>query len=357
MSKFMDFLLRTSPGYIRCAPEYEGWHGYGDWLSINANTPRDLIGTAFLAYDARLMAQIADVLGNSEDAAKYRQLFANVREAFGARYLVGGSTLPIAAAPPSAMRKAMEEADALSRGHLKAVDYGPIASQVFNIERFVPTQTAYVLALHFDLLPAELRPLAVEELVADIERRDLHLSTGFVGSPYLPHVLSDNGRLDVAYALLQQKSWPSWLYAVTQGATTIWERWDGWTEGSGFQDPAMNSFNHYAYGAVGAWLYNAVAGIEIDPTQPGYKHIILRPQPGGGLTAACGKVRTLYGELLSQWDVDNGKFEWTVNVPPNTTATVYVPTQSDEKLTLNGETVRGAVHEITAGKYYFVVGS
>ena len=113
--------------------------------------------------------------------------------------------------------------------------------------------------------PSELRPLAVAELVADIERRDMHLSTGFVGAPYLPHVLSQNGRLDVAYALLDQRTWPSWLYPVTQGATTIWERWDGWTEENGFQSPGMNSFNHYAYGAIGAWLYNTVAGIEIDP--------------------------------------------------------------------------------------------
>ena len=124
----------------------------------------------------------------------------------------------------------------------------------------------------------------------------MHLSTGFVGAPYLPHVLSSNGRLDMAYTLLNQKTWPSWLYSVTQGATTIWERWDGWTEDRGFQDPGMNSFNHYAYGSIGAWMYNTVAGIEIDPKQPGYKHSILRPQLGGSLSAACGEIKTVYGE-------------------------------------------------------------
>ena len=283
MTRFMDFLLRTSPGLIRCAPEYEGWPGFGDWLSINADTPRDLIGTAFLAYDASLMAQIAAVLGKPRDAAKYRKLFADVKRVFGARYLKGSKETR-GGAQPSQARHMMDSADAISRGNLETVDYGPITSKVFNNELFTPTQTAYVLALHFDLLPARLRPLAVAELVADIERRDLHLSTGFVGSSYLPHVLSDNGRLDVAYALLHQQTWPSWLYAVTQGATTIWERWDGYTEQNGFQDPGMNSFNHYAYGAIGAWLYGTVAGIEVDPAQPGYKHTILRPQPGGGLT-------------------------------------------------------------------------
>src|SRR3954465_14287431 len=140
----------------------------------------------------------------------------------------------------------------------------------------------------------------------------MHLSTGFVGAPYMPHVLSTNGRLDMAYTLLNQKTWPSWLYSVTQGATTIWERWDGWTEERGFQDPGMNSFNHYAYGSIGAWMYNTVAGIEIDPQQPGYKHSILHPQLDGNLTSACGQLMTPYGELISKWKLDNGTFDWEV---------------------------------------------
>lgn len=353
MTRFMDFLINTSPGYIRCAPDYEGWPGFGDWLSINANTPRDLIGTAFLAYDANLMARIADILGKPEDAAKYRKLFEDTKAAFAARYLVGGIT-PEISAPVSEIRKQMDEADALSRGSLQVVDYGTITSQVFNTDLFTPTQTAYVLALHFDLLPDDLRPLAVEELVADIERRGMHLSTGFVGSPYLNHVLSSGGRNDIAFALLNQKSWPSWLYAVTQGATTIWERWDGWTEENGFQTPEMNSFNHYAYGAIGAWMYNTIAGIDIDPAQPGYKHSILRPHPGGDLTYACGKLQTLYGEIVSQWKLDNGTFDYSVVIPPNTTATVYLPVEVN-RLTINGQPAMGRVHEISAGSYRFIV--
>jgi alpha-L-rhamnosidase len=354
MSRFMEFLVNTSPGYIRCAPEYEGWPGFGDWLSINADTPRDLIGTAFLAYDASLMAQIATILGKTREAARYRKLFADVQAAFGARYLKG-SKLPAAPAPSSELRRMVEHGDALSRGTLTVADYGQITSEVFNTDLFAPTQTAYVLAMHFDLLPDKLRPLALAELVADIERRDLHLSTGFVGSPYLPHVLSSNGRLDIAYALLHQRTWPSWLYSVTQGATTIWERWDGWTEENGFQTPEMNSFNHYAYGAIGAWLYSTVAGIEIDSTKPGYKHINLRPQPGGGLTNACGKLKTLYGDLVSEWKLENGAFDWTVVVPPNTTATVHLPMDGARRIMLNGELASGLVHEVEAGKYHFVI--
>jgi alpha-L-rhamnosidase len=357
MEKFIHWLVETSPGYIRCAPEYEGWPGFGDWLSINAATPRDLIGTAFLAYDAHLMAQIAGVLGKKKAAEKYGQLFADVKQAFADRYLKG-SKLPANPASPSQRRRMMDGADAISRGNLKAVDYGPISSEVFNTDLFTPTQTSYVLALHFDLLPEKLRPLAVAELVADIERRDMHLSTGFVGAPYLPHVLSNNGRLDIAYKLLLQKTWPAWLYSVTQGATTIWERWDGWTEENGFQDPGMNSFNHYAYGSIGAWLYNTVAGIEIDPAQPGYKHALLRPQPGGDLTGAKGTLRTVYGELVSEWQIADGRFEWKVHLPPNTTATAEVPLKGDEgepRISLNGKAVKQTVHDLGAGDHYFVV--
>jgi alpha-L-rhamnosidase len=354
MNKFMQFILDASPDYIRCAPEYEGWPGIGDWLSINADTPRDLIGTAFWAYCAGLMAQIAAVLGKDEDADRYRRLFSQVKKAFIDRYLKG-SRVPVAVTQPSEIRLRLERNDAISRGNQKSVDYGPIPSQVFNTDLFTPTQTAYVLALHFDLLPEELRPLAATELVADIERRDMHLSTGFVGAPYLLHVLSHNAQLDTAYALLFQTSWPSWLYSVTQGATTVWERWDGWTEEDGFQDPVMNSFNHYAYGSIGAWLYIVVAGIELDPARPGYKHIILRPQPGGGLTQATGKLETLYGELVSQWTLADDAFGWTVVVPPNTTATVHLPVKEASDITLNGQAVSGSVHEVEAGEYHFVV--
>ncbi|MBZ0288282.1 MAG: family 78 glycoside hydrolase catalytic domain, partial [Anaerolineae bacterium] len=142
MTRFMEFMLDVSPGYIRCAPEFEGWPGFGDWLSINATTPRDLIGTAFLAYDANLMAQIAGVLGKADDAEKYRKLFAAVKAAFAARFLKG-SAVTSAGDRPSAQRQMMDGADAISRGNLKVVDYGAVTSEVFNTKLFTPTQTAY----------------------------------------------------------------------------------------------------------------------------------------------------------------------------------------------------------------------
>jgi alpha-L-rhamnosidase len=325
MVAFMDNLVGTSKGLIRCHPDVEGiWHGFGDWLSINAETPKDLIGTAFYAYSAGLMAQIAEALDKREDVHKYEKLRENIKQAFIQRFV---------------------SADGVVAGE---------------------TQTAYILALYFDLLPDELRPVAVEALVADIEGRDMHLSTGFVGTPYLLHALSENGRLDVAYQLLMQKSWPSWLYPVTQGATTIWERWDGWTEDKGFQDPAMNSFNHYAYGSVGHWLYSVVAGIELDPAQPGYKHAILRPQPGDGLSHAKAGLESPYGRIESDWKIADGVFHWAISVPPNTTATAYVPALENAQVQESGkpaeeaegvEFVRredgAAVYRLISGQYTF----
>ena len=322
MQNFMNFILNESPGHVRCAPDYEGWMGFGDWLSINADTPRDLIGTAFLAYDAKLMSQIATVLGKEEDATQYANLFGEVKEVFQNRFLKGGSlsSSDIAAIKD---RRDVNRADTISQGNLEAVDYGPIQSEVFNTELFMPTQTSYVLALHFDLLPEASKEVAVKELVADIERRDMHLSTGFVGAPYLPHALSDHSELGTAYALLKQTSWPSWLYSVTQGGTTIWERWDGWTEERGFQSTEMNSFNHYAYGSIGHWMVRVISGIEAQ--RPGYKHTLIAPQPGAGLTYAKASLETLYGTLSSHWKLINGRFKLELTIPPNTTATVRLP--------------------------------
>lgn len=304
LKRFVDYLSRTSQREIRCHPTVDPWGGFGDWLALDGSgkteggTSKDLIGTAFFAYSARLMANIAQVLGKDNDAEYYMKMSERVHEAFNRRFVT---------------------------------QEGLIVSQ---------TQTAYVLALHFDLLPEELRPAAVDTLVNDIEQRGWHLSTGFVGSPYLLHVLTRFGRLDVAYKLLFQKTWPSWLYAVTQGATTIWERWDGWTHDRGFQDPGMNSFNHYAYGAIGDWLYAVVAGINVDPARPGYKHIIFHAQPGGSLKSAKATLNSIYGLIVSDWRIVDDQFAWDIIVPPNTTATILLP---------------GAIasQEVEAGKHHF----
>jgi alpha-L-rhamnosidase len=294
---------------------------FGDWLDYRGQDDRlptpvtnyELIGTAFFAYSADLLAKAARVLGKTAEAERYDDLANKVKAAFNDEFVTPAGRV------------------------------GP------------NTQTAYLLALHFDLLPEAMRPLAVERLVAEIEQEQYHLTTGFVGTPYLCHVLSRYGHTDVAYKLLNQEDYPSWLYPVKQGATTIWERWDGIKPDGSFQDAGMNSFNHYAYGAIGEWLYRVVAGIELDPAQPGYKHIILRPQPGGGLTQAAGRLKTLYGELVSQWAIEDDTFEWTVVVPPNTTATVHLPPEKGGTITRNGQAVSGLVHEVGAGEYRFVV--
>ena len=304
-ARFVDELRATNPDLIR-RKTAQGFDGFGDWLALDdstkpdGGTPKDLIGTAFFAQSARLVAAMAAVLGKKAEARKYSALADAVRTAFQRRFITRDG--------------------AVSSG----------------------TQTACVLALHFDLVPARLRGRVVADLVKDIEQRGWKLSTGFVGSPYLPHVLTAAGRLDVAYKLLHQKQCPSWLYAVTQGATTIWERWDGWTPERGAQNPAMNSFNHYAYGAIGAWLYGVVAGLEIDPERPGYKHILLQPRPGGSLASARARLASPHGEIVSAWRSGPRRFDWEIIVPANTTATARLPVPVKASITESGKPVEHA---------------
>ncbi|MBN2086034.1 MAG: family 78 glycoside hydrolase catalytic domain [Anaerolineales bacterium] len=300
MRRFVEFLSQTSRDGIRCYPGYAGWHGNGDWLALDGSdgreggTSKELIGTAFYAHSSRLLAAIARILGKQEDASRYQALFEEARAAFRQRFVRGDGT----------------------------IEGG--------------TQTSYVLALEFDLLPGELRIPAAAELVRKIRERDNHLSTGFVGTPYITWVLSATGHLDTAYDLLRQTTWPSWLYSVTQGATTIWERWDGWTHDKGFQDPKMNSFNHYAYGAVGAWMYAVIGGIEPDPERPGYKHIVMHPRPGGGLARAAVELQSMYGGIQSDWTRADGRFDWKITVPANTTATIFIPAKDENRVTEGG---------------------
>lgn len=294
MGRFMEWLEKTAIEDIRCHPDYHGFHGFGDWLATHPETPADLIGTAFYAYSARLMHQIAAVLGKEDDAKRYRSLHERVRDAFQRRFLTPDGLL------------------------------------VSN------TQTSCVLALAFDLVPNSVRSKIAKVLVRDIRARGNHLSTGFVGTPYLLHVLTREGYLDVAYDLLMQRTWPSWLYPVTQGATTIWERWDSWTEERGFQDPSMNSFNHYAYGAVGSWLYQVVAGIDTDESTPGYRHLHLAPKPGGGLEWAAATLETLHGRVRSAWRLEENRFFWDVELPPNTSATAILPVKAGATISESG---------------------
>ena len=174
------------------------------------------------------------------------------------------------------------------------------------------TQTVYLLALGMDLLPEELRPRAAERLVADIERHDWHLTTGFIGVGWLCPVLTEAGYGDVAHRLLLNEGFPSWGYSIRHGATTIWERWDGWTEEHGFQTPLMNSFNHYSLGSVVQWLYEYVAGIRLDPERPGYEHVVIAPNPGD-LEHAEASFKSVRGPIRSAWRRTPQGFElrWT----------------------------------------------
>ncbi|MET9406506.1 alpha-L-rhamnosidase [Streptomyces sp. NPDC002935] len=270
---WLGYLERHSDGLLRPA------NGYGDWLNISDETPKDVIATAYFAHSADLAARMATELG--KDPAPYSGLFERVREAF---------------------RNAYVGADGKVRGD---------------------TQTAYVLALSMNLLPDALRTAAAGRLVDLIRAKDWHLSTGFLGTPRLLPVLTDTGHTDVAYRLLQQRSFPSWGYQIDKGSTTMWERWDSIKPDGGFQTPEMNSFNHYAYGSVGEWMYTNIAGISAG--RPGYREIVVRPRPGGEVTSARATFTSVYGPVSTRWHQRSDGFDLTCAVPANTTAEVWIP--------------------------------
>lgn len=288
MKGWVDYLttLRDNNKTVTKGKHLGDWLFYihpTDWNDKPGYTDTDLISTAFLAHSASLVAESAKTLGKNKDAEKYQQLFNTTKQAFINEYMT-----------PS----------------------GRLSSN---------TQTAYVLALAFDLIPENKIKAAVTYLVDNIQRRGYHLSTGFLGTPYLCRVLSENGANDVAYKLLLQDSYPSWIYPITKGATTVWERWDGIKPNGQFQTDKMNSFNHYAYGAIGSWLYAYVAGIQPDINKPGYKHILIKPMPDSSLSYAKATYNTLYGTVSSSWEMNDNQFSLSVSIPANTTASVHLP--------------------------------
>ena len=282
---------------------WKGGSKYGDWLfyhpPVNNHsepdgfTEHDFISTAFFAYSADLLAKTAKELGKTDDEKVYSDLYNKIRNVFIREYVTPA---------------------------------GRIGTN---------SQTSYVLALMFDLLPDELRPNAAKFLVDDIKSRRNHLSTGFLGTPFLCHVLTQNGYSDVAYDLLLQETYPSWLYPVKMGATTIWERWDGQKTDSTFQDPGMNSFNHYAYGAIGDWMYRVSAGIETKT--PGYRNLLIQPHVSGKLNLSKASFESPYGKIVSGWERKDGKVLVTVKIPANTKATICLPVNSAEKVTIGGK--------------------
>ena len=281
---------------------WKGGSKYGDWLfyhpPVNNHsepdgfTEHDFISTAFFAYSADLLAKSAKELGKTEDAKLYTDLFNKIKNVFNNEYVTPA---------------------------------GRVGTN---------SQTSYVLALMFNLLPDDLRPKAAKLLVDDIKSRRNHLSTGFLGTPFLCYVLTQNGYADVAYDLLLQETYPSWLYPVKMGATTIWERWDGQKTDSTFQDPGMNSFNHYAYGAIGDWMYRNSAGI--DNSKPGYKEILIHPYISKRLEFSKATFESAYGTIASGWERKGDKLIIRVMIPVNTTAKILLPSDDLAKVTLTG---------------------
>jgi alpha-L-rhamnosidase len=316
MARYIDFLEKTSTDFLR------GQGGYGDWLNLNDKTQSEVIGTAYFRYVTELMSEMASAIGKTEDAARYHALSQNIRAAF-IRHFVN------------------------SDGSIKNSG-----------------QTGYALAFTMDLLPKDLRTAAATKFVDSIQRKDWHLATGFIGTPRLLPALTDAGRSDVAYRLLLTDTFPSWLYQVKLGATTMWERWDGWTPEKGFQDPGMNSFNHYAFGSVGQWMYQAICGIQSD--SPGYKKISFRPQLDASLTFARASYDSIRGQIASEWKRDGDRITMKFTIPPNTIAIAYLPSGAATKITESSKPLSQAtgvkqlsskagqtVCELQSGKYNF----
>lgn len=293
-------LERTYPAMRKLVDSYKNrcsadlkppakFHCFGDWLSIKATTPNEVIFSAYFALTTKLAAQTAEVLGHADDAARYRQLFADIKAAFNRDYV---------------------DAAGRVRGD---------------------TQTAYVLALQFDLLDGAQREAAAKHLVADIEKHAGHLTTGFVGTKDLMLVLTKIGRTDVAYRLLHNDTFPSWGFSIRNGATTIWERWNGWTPEQGFGDAGMNSFAHYAFGAVYQWMVENIGGIR--STAPAFRRIAIAPVPDDKLQWARVSYDSINGPIVSAWKKDRGALHLDVTVPPNVVAEIRVPTANPDAIT------------------------
>ena len=330
MVAWLDHIERTNPDGIRSE---ELGNNYGDWLCIPADTTfrthsemKTLLATAYWADDARKMAQMAFVLSKPEAEARFTEMFRRVRQRFQDKWL-------------------------LEDGRLA-----------------VETQTAYLLALAFDLLPANAREGATANLVENIRDNNWSLSTGFIGISHLNPTLTLAGRADVAYRLLLNEHYPSWLYPVAHGATTIWERWDGWTEENGFFNPLMNSFNHYSLGSVGEWLYRHVAGIELAPEVPAYQRFVLKPHIDERLQSAEAAYVSINGEIRSRWERSEQGLSLHATIPANTRARVCVPCHDPRSvLESDGPAAEAAgvqfiehtdgyaVFDVAAGEYRFTV--
>jgi alpha-L-rhamnosidase len=320
MARFIDFCKNRSTAELLPPDKF---HCFGDWLNIKDETPKTVICTAYFAYSTHLMAQIAQVLGRADDAVKYNELFERIKAAFNHAYVKN---------------------DGRIEGN---------------------TQTDYVLALSFGLLDETRQQQAAQHLVESIEKHNWHLATGFIGTKSLMLTLAQIGRNDVADMLIHNDTFPSWGFSIQQGATSIWERWDGWTPEKGFQDAGMNSFAHYSFGAVYQWMVENIGGIHSDG--PDYKKIIIAPQPDPRLTFADTTYASIRGQIETHWMKKGTGLRLKVIIPANTTATVIVPGAATRSVYESGRLasrspgvkfvrVEGdaAVYEVVSGTYDFV---
>jgi len=287
--------------------------------------PKEVFATAFFQHSASRVAKMAAAIGRKEDAEKYGKLAGDIRSAFVKEYVK---------------------------------EDGEIAGN---------TQAGYAIALGFDLLPEDMRAAAVKRMVARVHDYKDHISTGFHSTIHLMNELTKSGNDDLAYTLLLNKTIPSWGYTMVQGATTIWERWDGYVEGRGFQDPGMNSFCHYAIGSVGEWMYRSILGINPDEAGPGYKSFSMKPRPGGGLKWARGAYESVRGRIESEWKVDGAQLTFACTIPANAKAAIHVPAAGIASVTEGGKPAMeapglkflrmeggAAVFEAGSGTYRFV---
>jgi alpha-L-rhamnosidase len=332
--RWVEFIRSNNPDLLW---KNKRGNDYGDWLNSDTliyegfpkkggQVPKEIFATMMFAYAADLLSRMASVLGKNEEAQQYRTLFDDIKQAFNKAYVA---------------------------------DDGRIQGD---------TQAGYAIALHFGLLPEKTRPLAVKYMLEGIDRYNGHMSTGFHSTYRMMLELTGSRHNDVAYKLINNRTFPSWGYSIENGATTIWERWDGYVKGRGFQNKGMNSFNHYAIGAVGEWMYRVILGINNDDSHPAYEHFAIRPQPGGGLKWAKGSYNSIRGKIESGWTISGSKLKLNITIPANTTATVYVPAKDFKGVREGGKPATAAagvkflrmedgaaVYEVQSGAYSFEV--
>ncbi len=309
MERWLAFIEHANSDHVR---RNELGPNYGDWLAPDEKTPKDLAATAYWAMIAGMMEKMAAATGRPQQAAKYRALHESIRDAYQKTYIS-------------------------SEGNVQG-----------------GTQTAYLLTLYMRLAPADMEKTIADKLVSDIEAHGVHLTTGFLGTPFLLSALDQQGRTDIAYKLLLNDTYPSWGYMIAKGATTWWERWNGDTG-----DPSMNSYNHYAFGSVMAWVYRRVAGIDTAEDGPGFHHILIAPQRSPRMASASAEYDSVYGKVATRWKDDGKLFSLDVTIPANTSASILVPGAATSQLSQDGKRVTspagasGHQVQVGSGTYHF----